>query len=406
MTNLNKFNLTPIQTKALSLCTPILEAHKFVYLVLPPRRGKTRVGLALSSGSVLVVTKKNAIGGWKSEAMAVGVDIVVINYESLHKVPSQTWDTVILDEGHVLGAYPVSAKKVLEVYKIKRDRTVILSATPFAESISQLFHQLRSGRSGLWLEFKNFYDWHRNYGIASTRYMYNRVVADYSKCQEVVLDEFREVSVTLEDRGAFKEPIETLIEGSIMDSEVYDLLVNDNYVERGGWEVLADTVLKIAQKCHQVTGGTLITESGDAILLDGGGKVDLCRNACSGYSKIVVFYVYAAEKVLLRDQLGLNVVDSLEELSTCSNGVFLAQYKAFSEGIDMSMADTLIIYSMSFSTTNYLQARDRMNRLDRLEAMPVQYLVTSGIDLKIYETVVLKNKDFKARMFKSSHKRS
>ena len=82
-----------------------------VYLSLEVRTGKTLTSLATAqkygAKKVLFVTKKKAIGSIQSDydLFNPNFQIIIINYESLHKLQSEP-DFVIIDEAHSIGAFP------------------------------------------------------------------------------------------------------------------------------------------------------------------------------------------------------------------------------------------------------------------------------------------------------------
>ena len=95
-----------------------LERHKIVYLSMEVRTGKTLTALSIARGykSVLFVTKKKAISSIQNDynLLDPNYDIVIINYESLHKVKGY-FDLVIVDEAHGLGSFPKPSKRVKDL---------------------------------------------------------------------------------------------------------------------------------------------------------------------------------------------------------------------------------------------------------------------------------------------------
>jgi len=86
------------------------------------RTGKTLTALGVADRlgikNLLFVTKKIAIGSIEADykKLKPNYDLVVINYESLHKVEGK-FDFVVLDEAHTLGAYPKPSNRA----KLVRD---------------------------------------------------------------------------------------------------------------------------------------------------------------------------------------------------------------------------------------------------------------------------------------------
>ena len=81
----------------------VLKKHKFLYLAMEVRTGKTLTSLSISNSlavsSVLFITKKKAISSIQDDYNLLNpdFDITIINYESLHKIAYSTYDVIICD---------------------------------------------------------------------------------------------------------------------------------------------------------------------------------------------------------------------------------------------------------------------------------------------------------------------
>jgi superfamily II DNA or RNA helicase len=85
----------------------------FLYLAMEVRTGKTLTSLGIAErlglNSVLFITKKKAMSSIDSDFKMMQpspIFLHVVNYESLHKIPNLSWDLVVCDEAHTLGAFP------------------------------------------------------------------------------------------------------------------------------------------------------------------------------------------------------------------------------------------------------------------------------------------------------------
>ena len=109
----------------------MVSESKFVYLSMLVRTGKTltAMGVAekLNVSRVLFVTKKKAISSIEDDYNKLNppYDIVIINYESLHKIQGK-FDLIVLDEAHRMGAYPKPSKRAKQV----RDCLLYTSPSP------------------------------------------------------------------------------------------------------------------------------------------------------------------------------------------------------------------------------------------------------------------------------------
>jgi superfamily II DNA or RNA helicase len=385
----------------------LLDELGSVYVVMPPRTGKTRVALALAYPykCTLIITTVKAKIGWKAEINRLELDpegIEVINYESIHKVKRKAYDVIILDEVHKIGAFPKPNKPVKTLFNLKRKKTIALSATPAAEAGAQLYHQVRCMHSPLWSEYSNFYKWHKELGIPGSKWISGRQIKDYTKVKPIVYEMFAGVSVTYIPPKESKKVIEIPHVFKHLPSDIEKSIRCDSYYMKGEIEITADTAVKKLQKLHQLTGCTVLDDSKNSFVV-GHSKIDELSYLIKDDIRYVIFYVFVKEKEIIEKEFPSDMItDSLSAFQSGKANIMLAQYKSFSEGVDFSMADEIIVYSMTWSLTNYLQARDRMNRWDRKKPMNVRFLLTEdGVDHDIYKAVVEKNVSFNSKFYQN-----
>lgn len=130
--------------------------------------------------------------------------------------------------------------------------------------------------------------------------------------------------------------------------------------------------------------------------------------------RVVIFYNYKAEYLMLRmllDKLkrpyGVynGSMKELDNFKQNENGVVLAQYKSASTGInDFVISNVMIFNSLPLSSTEYLQARGRIDRHKQTKT-PLYYTIVpdTQIEKKIFETVT-NGKDFTNEMIEESVK--
>ena len=155
------------------------------------RTGKTATSLSMVSllpvTNCLFVTKKKAISSIESDYQKLNhtYNLLVINYESLHKVPSDvSWDVLICDEAHTLGAFPKKSKRARQIMDILLSHeayTILLSGTPTPESYSQMYHQVCGISNNPFRKFKNFYAFAKTYVDVRQRKINGNYINDYSK---------------------------------------------------------------------------------------------------------------------------------------------------------------------------------------------------------------------------------
>jgi hypothetical protein len=389
----------------------ILKEFKLVYLAMQVRTGKTITSLHIASlygaKKVLFVTKKKAISSIEDDFKQSNClyDLLVINYESLHKI-QHTYDLIIIDEAHALGQFPKPSGRVTDLKKICKGKPVIyLSGTPSPETYAQFYHQFYVSSYSPFKEYKNFYAWHKDYGIPKTKFLYNMQVPDYTHVkQERIQTEIQHLMLTYTQEEAGFESLvqETILYVKMSDKVKWamDKIKKDKlFKTKDGQVVLADTSVKEMQKIHQICSGSVKTEDGNAIMFDDT-KANFIKERFKG-QKIAIFYKYIAEGMQLRvDFAGRIIEDPMAFNEASGDAVFISQIQSGREGINLSTADALVMYNIDFSAVSYWQSRARMQTKDRLEASKVYWIFTTGgIEDRIY-SMVQNKKDFTLSHFK------
>jgi hypothetical protein len=389
----------------------ILKEFKLVYLAMQVRTGKTITSLHIASlygaKKVLFVTKKKAISSIEDDFKQSNClyDLLVINYESLHKI-QHTYDLIIIDEAHALGQFPKPSGRVTDLKKICLGKPIIyLSGTPSPETYAQFYHQFYVSSYSPFKQFKNFYAWHKDYGIPKTKFLYNMQVPDYTHVkQERIQTEIQHLMLTYtQEEAGFESLVQEQILYVPMSDKVkwaVDKIKKDKlFKTKDGQVVLADTSVKEMQKIHQICSGSVKTEDGNAIMFDDT-KAKFIKERFKG-QKIAIFYKYIAEGMQLRFSYKGQVYDDPMAFNEATgDAVFISQIQSGREGINLSTADALVMYNIDFSAVSYWQSRARMQTKDRLEASKVYWIFTTGgIEDRIY-SMVQNKKDFTLSHFK------
>lgn len=406
----------------------LLKSYGIAYLSMQVRTGKTITSLETAklygAKNVLFVTKLKAIQSiiddYNNAGYPSSYELVVINFESLHKLNQLTdtvFDLIIIDEAHSLGQFPVAAERTKLLKQICYAKPIIyLSGTPSPESYSQLFHQFWvSSRSPF--GHSNFYQWARmGYVQPQNKYVFNRTIVDYSNANKPMIDERVShlfLSYTQEEAG-FSELVQEHVHNVKMSDKTYMIcnrLRLDKVVNGTGGKVIeADTAVKLMNKLHQLYSGTIIfDEMGetdiDSTILDDS-KLNYIFETFKG-KKMAIFYKFVAEGNALQvyaQKNGLKVAKTPEEFNNSSNCVYLSQFVSGREGINLSTADCLVCYNIDFSAVTYFQVRARLQSKERTTAADVHWVFSeNGIERQIYETVKNK-KNYTLSYFKKHEK--
>tara|TARA_R100001463_G_C3543108_1_gene222511 strand:- start:984 stop:2210 length:1227 start_codon:yes stop_codon:yes gene_type:complete len=386
----------------------VIAEHGFVYLAMEVRTGKTltSLGIAKEMGvkRVLFITKKKAISSIEADYQMLkpNFTLEVINYESLHKIEG-SYDLVILDEAHSLGAFPKPSKRAKQVKVIiqKNDPLVILlSGTPTPESYSQMYHQVYAIPGNPFNRFVNFYRFCDKHVLVTQRPINGLNIRDYSKGQKSIMDAMQPFFISYSQREAgFKVQTKEKVMHVKMSSLTYNLatkLKKDLVVEGNEQVILADTPVKLMMKLHQIYSGTVKFESGTSQTLDLSKAKFICKSFKD--KKIGIFYKFKEELKALKKVFNGSLTTELEEFVNTDKNIAL-QIVSGREGISLRQADCLVYYNIDFSATSYWQSRDRMTTKDRLNNNVFWVFSRGGIEDQIYKAVVNK-KDYTLNHFR------
>jgi len=388
--------LREYQEEIVNKASEVIGAFRFVYLAMEVRTGKTLTSLSVAqrvgAKRVLFLTKKKAISSIEDDYFNFGFDfdLVVINYESMHKIKG-SFDFLILDEAHGMGAFPKPSKraKMVKMFIEQYDPLVVLlSGTPTPESYSQMYHQVYGIPNNPFKRYANFYKFAKDYVDVKKRHFNGFVSNDYSKGKKSITDMMKRytLSYTQAEAGFKVNTVEHVLEVEL-DEETYliaDELRKDLVVDGIDEVILADTPVKLMMKLHQLYSGTIKFESGNRAVLDYS-KAKYIRHYFRD-KKIGIFYKFTAELDALKEIYGDDLCTTLEEFNGSSKSIAL-QIVSGREGISLREADALVYYNIDFSATSYWQSRDRMTTKDRVHSDVYWVFSKGGIERDIYEAV-------------------
>jgi len=369
-----------------------LREYGLVYLAMEERTGKTLTAILTVENSLakncLVITKKRALDGWNDTLAKYKPTkkFDVINYHSLHKLQHGDYDIIILDESHAyLSKYPKPGTIWKNVALFTKKKPIIyLSATPSAQSYSLLYHQFKLSSWSPWAAYTTFYKWHKEYGIERTRFIGGRQFKEYNHTQEDrVWNECKHLFIkyTRKELGFEHEPTDELHFVKLTDytRKLYRELEEKSIIKVGDVEIVADTPMSTLTKLHQIEGGTVKFEE-EIYELENQEKIDYIKENWGDTEDLVIFYHYIGEKAKLEKHF---------------KKAQILQATSYAEGVDLSMYEHLVVYSMNFSTAQYTQRRARQANMKRETPIKVHFiLVENAISHQVYKTVAVNKKNF------------
>jgi len=391
----------------------ILLDYKIAYLAGEVRSGKTLTALEAArlygAGKVIVITKKKAIPSILSdyENFKFPYQIVVINYESLHKLDNYDCDLVIYDESHSLSGFPKPSVKTKLCKKLFFNvPCILMTGTSAVESYSQYYHQFFVSAYSPFSRYKNFYKWAKDFVEVWERKLPTHSIRVYDRANVEKIDKILKpyiVVMTQQDAG-FEVKINEhylTVETPIFIKNIVKILLKNKVIKGTSGYVFGDTPAKLQSKVHQIYNGHCIVEdvNGDTcnVILDTY-KVDFIRERFKD-DKIVIMYYYQNELKMIESVFGEAVTTDIDEFNTTDKS-FALQCNT-TEGINLSKADALVYLNLGFSGKNWIQSRDRMTVMGRKDNNIYVICESDGITEKILESVT-KKKNFNSRMFKQN----
>tara|TARA_B110000858_G_C17791367_1_gene470096 strand:+ start:818 stop:2038 length:1221 start_codon:yes stop_codon:yes gene_type:complete len=385
----------------------ILKKKKILILNLAVRTGKSHIALNIGKHykNVLFITKKKAIQSVNDDYVTAGhdFDLLVTNYENLHKI-SGVFDLVVCDESNEkISAFPKPTLNAKRVKTFVSNDLILLTGTLLPESNSQIFHQLWVSNYSPFKKYNNFYAFHRALGIPEIVYTSYGQSKSYKNTPFKNIEEHInpiKISFTQKDAG-FVSKINEIIHNVDMSEKtkhIIKVLSKDFLVEGKDEVILADTSVKLMQKIHQLSSGTVKFESGNSKIIDTS-KIDYIKKEFKG-KKIAIFYKFKAELEMIENAFDL--AKDIEEFDSTDKNIAL-QFVSGRSGIKLSKADSIVAINIDFSSTTYFQFRDRCTTIDRKETDVHWIFSDVGMESKVYRSVMLK-KNYTTQTFKNGFK--
>ena len=397
------------QDKLSSDAADILHRKKCVLLAMMVRTGKTITALEtckkFNVKKVLFITKIKAFSSIQNDYDNFGYDfkLTIINRESLHKIESNDFDVVIIDEVHGYTSYPKPSKYHKDVkQRFGNIPMIFLSGTPTPESYSQYYHLFTLSNHSPFKEYNNFYKWANEYVDIKLKYLGYAQVKDYSNARKKDFWHLIRHSILTytQEQAGFTTSINEMVLECEMKPITHAIIKKLHkylvVISKDGKEIIADTGVKLQQKTHQLYSGTIKFEDGSYRVIDTS-KAEFIKEKFKGY-KIGIFYKFVAELEMLKLIFGNQLTTDLNEFNSTDKDIAL-QIVSGREGISLANADHLVFLNIDFSAVSYFQARDRLTTMERKENTIFWIFSKGGIEEKIYRSVQNK-KDYTNDTFK------
>ncbi|MDQ0217748.1 helicase SNF2 [Peribacillus cavernae] len=384
--------------------------QSIAYLLSEKKEAKT-------PGTSLVVAPASLVYNWKSEIdkfapelsaeVAIGTakerkellehsplpDIVLTSYPTLRQdidwYSEQEFDSLILDEAQVIKNH--AAKTSIAVRKIKASKRFALSGTPIENSIDELWSIFDAIMPGLFSNQQAFR------GLSNEKishmvrpFILRRVKKDVLKELPDKIETNHLSEMTQKQKELYVGYLEKI------QQDTRDAIATEGF-QKSRIKILAGLTRLRQLCCHP----SLFLENYNG----GSGKLDqfleMAKNAIENGRRLLVFSQFTSMLKVIREQLdkeGLSYFyldgktpskERIEMAETFNQGegeLFLISLKAGGTGLNLTGADTVVLYDLWWNPAVEEQAAGRAHRIGQKNVVQVLRLIARGtIEEKIYE---------------------
>lgn len=328
-----------------------------------------------------------------------------INYEklvdpALQKVLlSVGYDMVIADEAHRIKSHNSKASKFLAKLAKKTGYRLALTGTPWHNKPTDIYGQMR------FLDDTVFgANWHN----FRTQYEKLRPLKQPGVYQTVGfknLEELQEKTapymylVKADDVQDLPDVVENVIPVRLSSSAstVYNTLYSDAVVTWRGQVMSTPNVMVKMMRASQIAGGWFCPDDGPEMLIDEE-KINVLQDYVSDLDltvePVVIFARFTNEVRRIQKAFGddaLILDGEINQLASWQAGdapILVVQYRAGSEGIDLTRARYVFYYSHEYSLGQYQQSRKRVHRPGQSRRVFIYHLIATGtVDEVVYSAL-------------------
>lgn len=436
-------DLWPHQRQMVDFTKAAFKQYRFAWWIAGCAVGKTLSALAVAAelgfDRTLVLTKKTIIeqawGGAirrhtmgftylplvngsskaKAELLKLHKDdpnlVVVVNYETavliIPELLAMRFQLVVADESHKLKSHNSKQSKVLARY-LNIPYRLAMTGTPFHDRPTDAFGQVRwldggrrAGSSwaskilGTWTAF---FDQYVEYRVKD-----NIKIPTRYKNLDVLQRKIAPFSIQLNSEEVLTLPpqqdIDRWVEWTPDLKRVYREVERDMLAQYEGNTLVADNVLTMGMRLHQLTGGWFVGDSGSNYIATP--KIDATLDLLDeiGGEPTVIFTAFATDVAGLEEALtkaGYKVKKLVggtyqhEEFQRGDGDVIIVNLSAGNAGIELTRARYAIYYSVGHSRTDYDQSRYRIRRPGSDVNKPVVYyhlMLPQSVDVAMHRAM-------------------
>lgn len=363
-----------------------------------------------------VKDKMNDLKKWRSEAKPGVKRFIVMNYDSVWRAPMGDFilgygmDMVILDESHRAKAAGSKVSKFLALLGRRTWYKMCLSGTPMANSPLDVYGQYRFLDNRIF--GTNHHQFLQEYAIMGGPE--RRFVVGFRNQQDLNR-KFKSIAYTCKmsdvaDRIKLPDalpPTSQKVQLPAKDMRTCRELADDFIAECGSSNVVVKNVLGKMMRLQQIASGYCVVQ--DSPVDDprveelNTAKEDMLAEMLEDISPeapVVVFCVFRhdleaiARSALKAKREAFEISGSKNQLwdwRESKGGVLAVQIQAGAEGIDMTISNHAIYYSIPHSLALYNQSKARLYRPGQKNAVSFCHLLAEGtIDEAMYRSLIKK----------------
>ena len=340
------------------------------------------------------------------------LNVFVVNFERAWRIDTiitkTKWDMIIVDESSRIKSR--TAKQTKFILKLKSKYKSIMTGTPAPNGLMDLFSQVKFVDSSIF--GTSFYAFRNKYFVPSGYMGYDWVPKPQSN--EEIRKLIEPYTVSWRKSDCLDLPAithQTLECDMSKDQEkVYTEMKNEMLTYIDGETYSAPIAITKMLRLSQISSGFIQNSDGlDRIVFGKNPKLDLLKNQLAEIPKkykVIIWAVFHQDIETIKKALGDSAVTFYGGTSVGDRKVaidrflndktvryFIAHPKSAGHGLNLSVANYAIYYSMDYSYEGYQQSVDRINRIGQTNKMTVYYLtVKKSIDKMVFSALKTKRK--------------
>lgn len=327
------------------------------------------------------------------DALASRADVVIVSYPLLRMdaalYAAQPFHTLILDEAQAFKNDSTQTAKTVKA--LQAAHRFALTGTPLENSLGELWSIFDAVIPGLFPDQRTFASWPRDVIARRIRpFLLRRRKSDVLKELPEKIESIHAAELLPEQKKLYAAYLAKLRKEALKH-------LNDDTFEKNRLKILAG-LTRLRQLCCHPALFVEGYEGGSAKLEQ---LMDIVEQAGSAGKRLLVFSQFTTMLELIRRELGWRGVPffyldgstpAAERVELCQRfndgerDVFLISLKAGGTGLNLTGADTVVLYDLWWNPAVEEQAESRAHRIGQRSAVQVIRLIAQGtLEEKMYE---------------------